>query len=125
MSSSNQIDIEVQARFLPEQSAPEQQRYVFAYTVRLHNAGDQAAQLISRHWVITDGNEQVREVRGEGVVGEQPMMQPGADYEYTSGAVLETETGTMHGSYQMRAADGTQFDAPIPAFLLSIPRVLH
>lgn len=125
MSSSNQIDIEVQARFLPEQSAPEQQRYVFAYTVRLHNAGDQAAQLISRHWIITDGNEQVREVRGEGVVGEQPMMQPGADYEYTSGAVLETETGTMHGSYQMRAADGTQFDAPIPAFLLSIPRVLH
>lgn len=125
MSSSNQIDIEVQARFLPEQSEPEQQRYVFAYTVRLHNAGDQAAQLISRHWVITDGNQQVREVRGEGVVGEQPMMQPGAEYEYTSGAVLETETGTMHGSYQMRAADGTQFDAPIPAFLLSIPRVLH
>lgn len=125
MSSSNQIDIEVQARFLPEQSEPEQQRYVFAYTVRMHNAGDQAAQLISRHWVITDGNQQVREVRGEGVVGEQPMMQPGAEYEYTSGAVLETETGTMHGSYQMRAADGTQFDAPIPAFLLSIPRVLH
>jgi len=125
MSAIHHIEITVDARFLPEQSEPEQQRYVFAYTVRLRNRGEQPAQLISRHWVITDENSQVREVRGEGVVGEQPLVAPGDDYEYTSGAVLETATGTMHGSYQMRAADGSEFDAQIPAFVLSIPRVLH
>lgn len=125
MSAPNHIEIIVDARFLPEQSAPEQRRYVFAYTVRLLNRGEQPARLISRHWVITDENSQVREVRGEGVVGEQPLMAPGEVYEYTSGAVLETATGTMHGSYQMHAEDGSQFDAEIPAFVLSIPRVLH
>ena len=125
MKPSNHIEVRVDACFLPEQSAPEQQRYVFAYTVHLHNRGEQAARLISRHWVITDENDQVREVRGEGVVGEQPLMQPGEGFEYTSGAVLETATGTMHGSYRMHGADGTEFDAEIPAFVLTIPRVLH
>jgi ApaG protein len=119
------IAIDVAARFLPEESAPEDGRYVFAYTVRIRNAGDVPAQLISRHWVITDANGKVQEVRGEGVVGEQPRLRPGETFEYTSGAVLETGLGTMHGSYRMQADDGTAFDAPIAPFTLSLPRTLH
>jgi ApaG protein len=119
------IAISVNTRFLDDQSAPADNRYAFAYTITIANTGTVGARLVSRHWVITDDNGNVREVHGEGVVGEQPRLRPGEDYEYTSGAVLETAFGTMHGSYQMVADDGTRFDAPIPAFVLSTPRVLH
>jgi ApaG protein len=119
------IDVEVESRFVPDQSQPTDNRYVFAYTITLRNAGETAAQLMTRHWVIKDANGKVEEVRGDGVVGEQPWMRPGESFEYTSGAVLETAVGTMEGSYSMVADDGTQFDAPIPAFVLSIPRTLH
>ena len=119
------IAVSVATLFIDEQSKPQDNRYVFAYTITIHNRGSLSARLISRHWIITDGNGDVREVRGEGVVGEQPLMQPGEGYEYTSGAVLETAVGTMHGSYQMLAEDGTRFDADIPSFVLSIPRTLH
>lgn len=119
------IDVQVETRFVPDQSKPHDNRYVFAYTVTLHNAGDVPARLLTRHWVITDANGKVEEVRGEGVVGEQPWLRPGDRYQYSSGAVLDTVVGTMQGSYQMLADDGTHFDAPIPAFTLSIPRTLH
>ena len=122
---SHDIAVSVHTEFLDEQSKPLDNRYVFAYTVTIHNRGTVPAQLLSRHWVITDGNGDVREVRGEGVVGEQPVVSPGEGYEYTSGAVLETSVGTMQGSYQMLAEDGTRFDAAIPSFVLSIPRTLH
>lgn len=123
--SLHAIDVEVRTRFLPEQSTPDERRFVFAYTIRIHNAGRVAARLLSRHWLITDDDGKVQEVRGEGVVGEQPWLRPGDDFEYTSGAVLETPLGTMQGSYQMLADDGTTFDAPIAAFTLSVPRILH
>ncbi len=119
------IDVKVQSRFLPEQSTPEDGRFVFAYTIRIQNAGAMPARLISRHWLITDDNGKVQEVRGEGVVGEQPWLRPGEEFEYTSGAVLETSLGTMQGSYQMLADDGTEFDASIAPFTLSVPRTLH
>jgi ApaG protein len=119
------INVQVQTRFIPDQSVPGENRYVFAYTIKLHNDGMIPARLLTRHWVITDANGKIEEVHGEGVVGEQPWMRPGDDFEYTSGAVLETAVGTMHGSYQMVADDGTRFEAPIPAFTLSIPRTLH
>ncbi len=119
------IDVQVESRFVPDQSKPGDNRYVFAYTVTLRNAGSMPARLLTRHWIITDANGKVEEVRGEGVVGEQPWMRPGDDYEYTSGAVLETAVGVMGGSYQMLADDGTHFEAPIPSFTLSIPRTLH
>ncbi len=119
------IEIEVATRFLDDQSAPQDDRYVFAYTITIRNAGPQPARLLSRHWIITDANGKVQEVRGEGVVGEQPRLRPGEDFEYTSGAVLETAVGTMRGSYEMEADDGTRFHAPIPAFTLSVPRTLH
>ena len=119
------IDIQVRTRYLDEQSAPEQNRYVFAYTIQLRNRGPQPAQLLSRHWIITDANGRVEEVRGEGVVGEQPRLRPGEGFEYTSGAVLETAMGTMRGAYQWVADDGTPFEAPIPQFILSIPRTIH
>ncbi|GAA0920937.1 Co2+/Mg2+ efflux protein ApaG [Luteibacter anthropi] len=127
MNSKNPytIDVEVETRFVPDQSQPADNRYVFAYTITLRNIGDTGAQLMTRHWVITDANGKVEEVRGDGVVGEQPWMRPGDSYEYTSGAVLETSVGTMEGSYRMIADDGTHFDAKIPAFVLSIPRTLH
>lgn len=119
------IDVQVQTRFVPDQSKPHDNRYVFAYTVTLRNAGEVPARLLTRHWIITDAHGKVEEVRGEGVVGEQPWIRPGDDYQYSSGAVLETPVGTMRGSYQMLADDGTRFDAPIPPFTLSIPRTLH
>ncbi|MEW9625619.1 Co2+/Mg2+ efflux protein ApaG [Rhodanobacter geophilus] len=127
MSANNPytIDVQVTTRFVPDQSRPDDNRYVFAYTITLRNAGSVPAQLLARHWVITDANGKVEEVRGDGVVGEQPWMRPGDDYEYTSGAVLETPVGTMGGCYQMLADDGTRFEAPIPSFTLSIPRTLH
>ena len=119
------IDIQVRTRYLDEQSAPADNRYVFAYTIRLENRGDAPAQLLARHWIITDANGRIEEVRGEGVIGEQPRLRPGEDFEYTSGAVLETIVGTMRGSYLWQADDGTQFESPIPQFTLSIPRTLH
>ena len=120
-----EIEVTVATRFLDDQSAPRENRFVFAYTVDIRNKGAVPAKLISRHWVITDANGKVQEVRGEGVVGEQPRMAPGEAFQYTSGAVLETALGTMRGSYQMLADDGTRFDAPIPEFVLTIPRTLH
>ena len=126
MSSNDyQFDIDVDTRFLDEQSAPEEDRYVFAYTIHIRNQGKVPARLLGRHWLITDGNGKVREVVGEGVVGEQPWLRPGDDFEYTSGAVLETDIGVMQGAYDMLADDGTQFATPIPPFTLSIPRTLH
>jgi len=117
--------IDVATRYLDEQSAPGEDRYVFAYTIHIRNTGRVPAQLLGRHWVITDANGKVEEVTGDGVVGEQPWLRPGEDFEYTSGAVLETQLGTMHGSYAMLADDGTRFEAPIPRFTLSVPRTLH
>ena len=124
-SDKHQIQIDVRTVYLPGQSAPDQNRYVFAYTITITNSGSVPARLVTRHWVITDANEQTREVRGEGVVGEQPYLLPGTSFQYTSGTILETPVGTMRGSYQMIADDGTQFDAEIPVFTLSIPRTLH
>ncbi|HXV12082.1 MAG TPA: Co2+/Mg2+ efflux protein ApaG [Burkholderiales bacterium] len=120
-------DIQVTARtaFIPEQSDLENGRYVFAYTITITNAGNVSAQLVSRHWIITDANNQIQEVRGLGVVGEQPLLRPNESFQYTSGTAIATPVGTMRGSYQMVAEDGAQFDAPIPEFTLSMPRVLH
>jgi len=119
------ISVAVQTRFIDDQSAPADNRYVFAYTIRIANTGSVAAKLLTRHWIITDANGKVQEVRGDGVVGEQPHLKPGEDFHYTSGAVLETAVGTMRGSYQMIADDGHRFDAPIAQFTLSIPRTVH
>ena len=119
------IKVAAQAFYLEEQSNPEQDRYVFAYTVVIQNQGSIAAKLLSRHWIITDANGKVEEVRGEGVVGEQPYLQPGEGFRYTSGAILDTSVGSMRGSYQMLADDGMTFNADIPPFVLSIPRTLH
>ena len=119
------MDIAVETRFVDDQSAPQDNRFVFAYTITIRNRGNLPARLLTRHWVIVDGNGKVQEVHGDGVVGEQPWLRPGDDFQYTSGAVLETSVGTMHGSYQMLADDGHRFDAPIPQFTLSIPRTLH
>jgi ApaG protein len=119
------LDIDVATRFLDDQSAPDENRYAFAYTIRIRNSGDGPARLMTRHWIITDANGKVQEVRGDGVVGEQPWLRPGDHFEYTSGAVLETNVGTMRGSYQLVADDGTQFDAPIAPFTLAVPRTLH
>lgn len=122
---SHQIDVTVKTTYIEAQSAPETNRYVFAYTVTITNSGEVPARLVSRHWVITDANEKVQEVRGEGVVGEQPHLPPGASFQYTSGTMIETPVGSMRGSYQMIADDGTEFDAEIPRFVLSMPRTLH
>jgi ApaG protein len=119
------FDIDVDTRFLDDQSAPDEGRFVFAYTIHIRNSGTVPARLLGRHWVITDANGKVEEVVGEGVVGEQPWLRPGEDFEYTSGAVLETNVGTMRGSYEWVADDGTHFDAPIAQFTLSVPRTLH
>lgn len=124
-SDKHQIEIDVRATYLPSQSEPGQNRYVFAYTITITNSGSVPARLVTRHWIITDANEQKREVHGEGVVGEQPYLPPGSSFQYTSGTILETPVGTMSGSYQMIADDGTAFDAEIPSFTLSIPRTLH
>ncbi|MCU7960582.1 MAG: Co2+/Mg2+ efflux protein ApaG [gamma proteobacterium symbiont of Bathyaustriella thionipta] len=122
---SSPIKIDVETRYIESQSAPEQDRFVFSYTITITNKGEEAAQLLNRHWLITDSNSHVQEVRGEGVVGEQPHLQPGESYRYTSGAVLQTPVGSMHGSYEMIYDDGIRFDAPIAPFSLAIPRTLH
>lgn len=119
------IKIAVEVNYLPEQSDESDNRFVFAYTITITNESNVTVKLVSRHWIITDANQYVQEVRGQGVVGEQPVLHPGQSFEYTSGTVLATQVGTMSGSYQMVAEDGTKFDAPIPQFVLSVPRVLH
>jgi ApaG protein len=127
MAESKKLEIGVSAatQYLPEQSDVSSGRYVFSYTITIRNTGTVAAQLISRHWIITDAEGQVQEVRGLGVVGHQPFLKPGENFEYTSGCALATPVGTMRGSYQMTAEDGTQFEAPIAEFTLAMPRVLH
>ncbi|KGM50817.1 magnesium transporter ApaG [Lysobacter concretionis Ko07 = DSM 16239] len=117
--------IDIATRYLDEQSEPAQGRFVFAYTIQIRNSGKVPARLLSRRWLITDANDKVQEVEGDGVVGEQPRLRPGEGFEYTSGAVLETDLGTMEGSYTMVADDGTRFEVPIPAFTLTVPRTLH
>jgi len=119
------ITVAVKTAYLPDQSDPARSTYVFAYTITITNTGEVPAQLISRHWIITDADRQVQEVKGLGVVGQQPLLQPGESFEYTSGTSLATAVGTMRGTYQMVAGDGKTFDAQIPQFTLSMPRVLH
>lgn len=123
--SHYRIKISVQVRYLADQSDEADNRHVFAYTITLANEGEHAVQLLSRHWIINDANNHVQEVRGKGVVGEQPVIRPGQSFEYTSGTVLATQVGTMSGSYQMQVVDGGEFSVPIPQFVLSVPRVLH
>jgi len=127
MVAEKKYDVAVssQTLYVPEQSDEEHSRFVFAYTITIRNNGSIPAQLVSRHWIITDGRNQVQEVRGLGVVGAQPLIKPGERFEYTSGTAIATPVGTMKGSYQMVAEDGTHFDAEIPEFTLSVPRVLH
>ena len=127
MAQEKRYDVSVDAvtEYLKDQSDENAGRYVFAYTIRIRNTGSVAAQLISRHWIITDAEGQVQEVRGLGVVGAQPLLRPGESHQYTSGTALATPVGTMRGSYQMVAEDGTRFDATIAEFTLSVPRVLH
>ena len=120
-----QIDVSVVTRFLAEQSQPEQNRYAFAYTVTVKNNGQVSAQLLSRHWVITDGDGHVEEVRGTGVIGQQPWIDSGASHTYSSGTVMTSKVGTMQGSYQMLAEDGEHFDAIIAPFRLAVPGALH
>ncbi len=119
------IQVSVQVRYLADQSNEADNRHVFAYTITLTNEGEHAVQLLSRHWIINDANSHVQEVKGKGVVGEQPVIRPGQSFEYTSGTVLATQVGTMSGSYRMQVVDGGEFSVPIPQFVLSVPRVLH
>ena len=126
MQNNNyEIRIEVATNYIVDQSEPDVGRYVFAYTITIENRGDLPARLLSRHWVITDANGKVQEVSGDGVVGEQPYLNPGETFRYSSGAVLETPVGAMQGSYRMEAENGTSFEAPIPPFTLAVPGVLH
>lgn len=120
-----EVSVSATVQYLPDQSDEKTGRYVFAYTIHIRNTGSATAQLISRHWIITDSQGLVQEVRGLGVVGNQPVLRPGESHEYTSGTAIATPVGTMKGSYQMVADDGTRFEAPIPEFTLSVPRVLH
>jgi ApaG protein len=119
------IKVDVKTAYIGEQSIPDLHRYVFAYTVTIKNTGTIPAKLLTRHWIITDANGKVQEVRGEGVVGEQPYLRPGEGFQYSSGTMLETPVGSMRGSYQMLADNGVEFDAEIPAFTLSLPHTLH
>jgi ApaG protein len=121
----HRIRIKVQTDYLPAQSSPEAERYVFAYTITIRNAGTEPARLLNRHWIITDANGKVQEVRGEGVVGEQPYLRPGESYRYTSGTMIATPVGSMQGSYEMVSETGEHFDAEIEPFSLSMPRTLH
>jgi ApaG protein len=120
-----EVTVTTQATYIAEQSDETSGRYVFSYTITIVNSGTVPAQLISRHWLITDAENKVQEVRGLGVVGQQPLLRPQESYEYTSGTAIATPVGTMRGSYQMMAEDGVAFEAPIPEFTLSVPRVLH
>jgi ApaG protein len=119
------IRVEVETSYIEEQSDPRDKRFVFSYTITIRNEGQVSARLLTRHWIITDANGNVKETRGDGVVGEQPYLKPGQGFRYSSGAVIETPVGTMQGSYQMIADDGQHFDAPIAPFRLAMPGVLH
>lgn len=121
----HRIRVDVATNFIDEQSEPEFGRYVFAYTITISNLGEVAARLLTRHWVITDANGKVQEVHGDGVVGEQPHLDPGERFRYSSGAVLDTPVGSMEGSYHLLADDGVRFDAPIAPFTLAVPGLLH
>lgn len=123
--TQNQINIDVATQYVEEQSNPNKQQFVFAYTIRIKNSGSKAAKLLTRHWIITDANGKVEEVHGAGVVGKQPFLNPGEEFQYTSGAVLETPLGTMQGNYEMVSIEGERFDAAIPVFRLSVPNLLH
>ena len=125
MDDRHRIKIDVVTEYIDGKSDPDEYRYAFAYTITIVNEGAVSAKLISRHWIITDSDGKVQEVRGQGVVGEQPLIEPGQGFRYSSGAILETPVGTMQGSYQMRAEDGVEFDAPIAAFRLAKPGMLH
>ena len=125
MSEKNKVLVEAQPQYIEAQSAPEQNRFVFAYTITITNIGSVSARLLTRHWLITDANGKVQEVNGEGVVGEHPYLNPGDSFRYTSAAMIETPVGVMQGKYQMQSEDGDKFSAPIPKFTLSIPRTLH
>ena len=124
-SKRYELTVEPKAAFVADQSDPAKDQYVFTYTITITNTGSVAAQLLSRHWIITDADHKVQEVKGLGVVGQQPLLKPGESFEYTSGASIPTAVGTMHGTYQMMAEDGKAFDVPIPSFTLSVPRTLH
>ncbi len=117
--------VSVETAYLPEESDPDNHRFAFSYTITIRNEGEVPAKLLSRHWIITDADGKVNEVRGMGVVGEQPHLKPGEGFRYTSGTVLDTPVGSMHGSYQMIADDGNEFEAQIFPFTLSMPRILH
>ena len=119
------ISVYARAAFVPDKSDASRQRFVFAYRITITNTGTVASQLMSRHWIITDANGHVEEVRGDGVIGEQPLLQPNESFEYTSGTAISTPVGSMRGSYQMVAVDGVEFEAPIPEFTLAVPRTLH
>ena len=123
--SNYRLDVKVKTRHIPEQSDANEARYVFAYTITITNTGDIASQVISRHWVITDAEAHVEEVKGLGVVGHQPLLSPGETFEYTSGTALATPNGSMRGTYFVVAEDGTRFEAPVPEFSLAVPRSLH
>lgn len=125
MNEENDIQIQVQARFLQEQSDPEADRYAFAYTVEISNHGSESVKLLNRYWHITDDNEKVEEVRGAGVIGQQPEILPGQSFHYTSGAIIETQFGSMRGDYEMQSASGEKFRAQIPPFLLAPPLAVH
>ena len=122
---TNNVRVEVESQYAPEHSQPFDNQWFFYYTIRITNNGNTAAQLVSRHWIITDADNQVQEVRGMGVVGEQPVLKPGDTFEYSSGSSIPPAVGTMRGSYQLVAEDGTRFEASIPEFTLSVPRILH
>lgn len=121
----NNIQVNVDTHYIENESIPSQARYIFSYTITIENIGNNAAQLLRRHWIITDENGKVQEVQGDGVVGDQPYLQAGEKYQYTSGTLLATSMGTMKGKYTLVNDDGDEFDAIIPEFLLSIPRTVH
>lgn len=125
MNKKNYIIVEAIPHYIENQSSAEEDRYVFAYTISISNAGSNAAKLLGRRWLITDANGKVQEVKGDGVVGEQPYLRPGEVFRYTSGAIIETQVGVMQGEYLMISDDGEHFNAPVPKFTLSVPRVLH
>ncbi len=124
-AAGHRIRVDVETAFVAEQSDPVKTRYVFSYTITIRNEGSTPARLLTRHWIITDANGKVREVRGDGVLGEQPYLKPGQGFRYSSAAMIETPVGVMQGSYQMIAEDGHSFDAPIAPFRLAMPGVLH
>jgi len=125
MPASHQIGVDVESEFIPGQSSPGEKRFVFAYTITISNRGSVPARLITRHWLITDGNGEIQEVRGDGVVGEQPHLKPGQSFQYTSGTIIKTPVGSMQGSYQMVADDGKKFEAEIAPFSLAVPGLVH